>query len=66
MDNNILIDVKSKALLLEALGELMYKVAIELQHLKGQPLTSKRKELTKKQEKLEALQHKISSISVLS
>ena len=58
------INAKNKMLLLEALGELMYKVAIELQQLKGQPLTRKRKELTKKQKQLEALQHQISTMEI--
>jgi len=54
------IDQKYKNLLLEALEELMYKFSLELNELKGEPLTKVRKELTRKQEEIEALQHLIS------
>ncbi|MEQ8364601.1 MAG: hypothetical protein RH948_17135 [Cyclobacteriaceae bacterium] len=54
------IDQKYKYLLLEALEELMYKLSLELENLKGGPLTKVRKELTQKQKEIEALQHVIS------
>lgn len=56
------IEPKFKALLLEALEELMYKISLQLEELKGQPLTKYRKELTQKQRQVEELQHLISSI----
>ena len=54
------IDPKHKPLLLEALEELMYKLSIQLEDLKGEPLTGSRKELTQKQKHIEELQHFIS------
>lgn len=57
----IKIDPKDKLLLLEALEELMYKLSLQLDDLKGGPLDNTRKELTDKQTRLEALQHKISA-----
>lgn len=54
------IDKKYAPLILEALEGLMYKTALELAKMKGQPLTKARKELTKKQNKIEALQHLVS------
>ena len=56
------IDIKYKSILLEAMEELMYKLSLQLEDLKGKPLTKKRKELTKKQVDLEKLQHLISAI----
>ena len=50
-----------RALLLEALEELMYKLSLELNDLKGGPLNARRKELTKRQKEVEKLQHTISS-----
>ncbi len=57
------IDPKYKPVLLEALGELMYKISLELENVKGGPLTTWRKELTHKQEMVEQLQHYISSFN---
>ena len=54
------LDTKYKPVLLEALEELMYKISLELNELKGQPLTASRKALTKKQNLLEELQHLVS------
>lgn len=54
------IDPKYKPLLLEALEELMYKLSMQLEGLKGGPLTTERKELTGKQAMVEELQHQIS------
>lgn len=56
------IDPKYKPILLEALEELMYKLSLQLESLKGGPLTKDRKELTEKQAMLEELQHHISSL----
>ena len=50
---------KYKAVLLEALEDMMYKVALELNNLTGQPLTKERKELSQKQAQIEELQHLI-------
>lgn len=55
------IDSKYRPLLLEALEELMYKLSMQLEDLKGEPLTNERKHLTQKQKDIEALQHFISS-----
>lgn len=49
-------------MLLEALEELMYKLSLQLEDLKGKPLTKKRKDLTRKQAELEKLQHLISAM----
>lgn len=49
----IQIDEKYKTVLIEALDDHLYKVSLELNKLKGQPLTSRRKELSKKQRLLE-------------
>ncbi|MGE0587962.1 MAG: hypothetical protein AB7O48_05275 [Cyclobacteriaceae bacterium] len=54
------LDSKFKSVMLEALEEYMFKLSLELDNLKGQALTPYRKELTKKQELVEELQHLIS------
>lgn len=54
------IDPKYKAVLLEALEELMYKNSLLLNDMKGGPMDKKRKRLTEKQEMLEKLQHEVS------
>ncbi len=54
------IDPKYKSILLEALEEMMYKLSLQLNDLKGGPLTKERKELTEKQNLVEELQHQIS------
>lgn len=54
------IDSKYRAILLESLEDLMYKISLELEEFKGQPLSSERKDLTKKQKLIEELQHRIS------
>ena len=53
------IDDQHQELLLEAIEDLMYKVSLELNQLKGQPMTAKRKRLTAKQKELEKLQHQV-------
>ena len=58
----MLIEPKHKPLLLEALEDLMYKLSLQLENLKGGPLTKERKELTEKQAMLEELQHLISGM----
>lgn len=58
----MVIDSKYKAILLEALEDLMYKLSMQLEGLKGGPLTKERRELTDKQAMLEELQHQISSM----
>jgi hypothetical protein len=54
------IDPKYNPILLEALEDMMYKLSIQLDALKGGPLTKERKALTAKQVMLEELQHLIS------
>ncbi len=56
----IQLDSSYRPLLLEALEDKMYKLSLQLNEMKGQALTERRKELTKKQKKLEELQHLIS------
>ncbi len=56
------INSKYKPILLEALQDMMYKVALELEDLKGQPLTELRKELSQKQAQVEELQHYIYNV----
>jgi len=55
-------DVKHKLILLEALEDMLYKLSMQLEDLKGKPLTGERKVLTKKQEVVEELQHLISMV----
>jgi hypothetical protein len=57
----IKIEAKYQDLLLEAVEELMYRVALQLSELKGGALTSQRKELSLKQKQLEDLQSVILS-----
>jgi hypothetical protein len=52
---------KYRPLLLEALEDLLYKVSLDLSKWKGKPLTSERRQLTKKQTEIENLQHLVSS-----
>lgn len=54
------IDPKYKPILLEALEDMMYKLSIQQEKLKGKPLTAERKEITNKQTLVEELQHQIS------
>ncbi len=54
------IDPKYNSILLEALEDMMYKLSLQLDSLKGAPLTKERKILTEKQVMLEELQHQIS------
>ena len=56
----IKLNIEHKALLLEAMEELLYKLSLELNELKGGPLDRRRKELTQKQQRIEELQHEIS------
>ncbi len=51
------IDPDKVELILEALEELMYKVSLQLEDLKGGPMTRERRDLTAKQRELETLQH---------
>lgn len=54
------IDPKYKPVLLEALEDMMYKLSLQQEKLKGKPLTPERKEITDKQTQVEELQHQIS------
>jgi len=56
----IQIDSKYKSILLESLEDLMYKLSLQLEDLKGKPLDKQRKALTEKQAAIEELQHIIS------
>ncbi|MEQ8360554.1 MAG: hypothetical protein RH860_13780 [Cytophagales bacterium] len=56
----IQIPEKYKGLILETIEEALYKIALNMEDLKGEPMTPQRKKLDKKQKELEALQHKIS------
>lgn len=51
------ISPKYTPVLLEAIEELMYKISLRLEALKGGPMTEERRDLTKKQRQLEDLQH---------
>lgn len=55
------IDPKFKPILLEALEDMMYKLSLQLEPYKGKPMTGERKQLTDKQNAIEALQHLISA-----
>ena len=55
------LDTKYQPILLEALEDLMYKISLQLEDMKGGPLDRPRKELTKKQALVEELQHVIST-----
>jgi len=56
------IDEKYKPILLEVLSDYLYKVSLELNELKGKPLTKRRKELSKKQRYMEELRNELSSV----
>jgi len=58
----MVIDSKYKPLVLEALEDMMYKLSLQLEALKGGPLTKERKDLTDKQMMVEELQHLISGM----
>lgn len=51
---------KYRKITVEALGDLMYRVSLDLSKLKGQPLTRERKRLTKKQRDIEDILHLLS------
>ena len=55
------IDSKFKPILLESLEDLMYKLSMQLEEYKGQPMSEQRKKLTDKQVLVEQLQHLIST-----
>ena len=55
------VDTTFKPILLHTLEDLMYKLSLQLDDLKGGPLDKERKELTQKQSKIEELQHIIST-----
>lgn len=46
-------------LLLEAIEELLYRIALRMEELKGGPMTEERRELILRQRRLEALQHRL-------
>ncbi len=55
------LDSMNKAILLEALEDMMYKLSLQLEDLKGGPLDKERKRLTEKQAEVERIQHVIST-----
>lgn len=55
------IDPKYKAILLEALEDMMYKLSLQQEKLKGKPFTAERKEITDKQTLVEELHHQVSN-----
>lgn len=55
------LDSINKAILLEALEDMMYKLSLQLEDLKGGPLDKERKRLTEKQTEVERIQHVIST-----
>ncbi|MEO1053225.1 MAG: hypothetical protein AAFX87_21515 [Bacteroidota bacterium] len=59
----IKLDTQYQPILLEALEDMMYKISLQLDDLKGGPNTQQRKELTQKQAQIEELQHLISTVS---
>ncbi|HMP99327.1 MAG TPA: hypothetical protein PKC24_06060 [Cyclobacteriaceae bacterium] len=59
----IQVDNKYKAVLLEALEDMMYKLSLQLNDMKGGPLTKERKELSARQAQIEQLQHIISAVA---
>ncbi len=59
------LDTQYQRLLLEALEDMMYKRSLQLEELKGGPLTRERMELTRKQIMLEELQRIVSSEGML-
>jgi hypothetical protein len=56
----IQIPEKYGQLLLESIEESLYKIALDMDQLKGGPMTPERKKLDKRQKALEELQHEIS------
>lgn len=54
------IDTQYRPVLLEALEDMMYKLSLQLNDMKGQPMSKERQALTEKQHMLEELQHQIS------
>jgi len=59
----IRLEANYKPILLEALEDMMYKLSLQLEELKGGPLDEERKILTRKQASVEELQHIISASS---
>jgi hypothetical protein len=50
------LDPKYKPILLDALEDMMYKISLQLEDLKGEPMGKRRKKLTEKQALVEELQ----------
>ena len=57
----IKLDGKYRTILREALSDYQYKISLELNKMKGQALTSHRKELTKKQRLVEELRSQLAA-----
>ena len=55
----IQIKEKYKPVLVEALNDYLYRVSLELNKMKGDPMTPRRKELSKKQRLLEELRSEL-------
>lgn len=56
------IEKKYQSILLEALEDMLYKLSLQLEDLKGQPLDTERKELSRKQELVEELQRVVLNV----
>ena len=58
----ITIDIKYKQIIIEAFEDYQYKIALELNEMKGQKLDKRRKELTRKQKLVEELRRKLNTV----
>ena len=56
------IDQNEKLLLISALEEMLYSIALDMDNFKGQPMNAERKKLTKKQKQVEDLLFKIDQL----
>lgn len=54
------LDLEYRPILLEALEDMMYKLSLQLEELKGGPMNETRKKLSEKQRLIELIQHIIS------
>ena len=56
------IDQNEKLLLVSALEEMLYSIALEMDNYKGGPMNTERKKLSEKQKKVEDLLFKIDQL----
>lgn len=57
------IDQNEKLLLVSALEEMLYSIALQMDNFKGGPMNTERKKLGEKQKKVEDLLFKIDQLS---